>query len=188
MNAKTYLKTLLLGLLAATTFNHAIAAQPINEQAAQDGVEINNPNLWPKPENPVAKGSEQSAALKVVQGFFAAYGAGDMETLKQFVAEDVEWHIPGRHKLAGTKRGIDEFVGFFNKLGQAGFKAEVMILAANDTYVIDAHRGWSTAEGEKIDVNWVLLYQIENGKIQRVQNFSGALYRSDEFFNRFFSE
>ncbi|MDN3685175.1 hypothetical protein QW180_22665 [Vibrio sinaloensis] len=26
-----------------------------------------------------------------------------METLKQYVAEDVEWHIPGRHKLAGTK-------------------------------------------------------------------------------------
>ncbi|MDN3685174.1 hypothetical protein QW180_22660 [Vibrio sinaloensis] len=44
-----------------------------------------------------------------------------------------------------------------------------MILAANDTYVIDAHRGWSTAEGEQIDVNWVLLYQIKDGKIQRVQ-------------------
>ena len=53
----------------------------------------------------------------MVQGFFAAYGAGDMETLKQYVAEDVEWHIPGRHKLAGTKRGIDEFVRFFNQLG-----------------------------------------------------------------------
>ena len=188
MNTTKCLKTLLLSLFAAASFNSAVAAESTNTLAIQDAVEINNPTLWPKPANPVAKGSEQSSALKVVQGFFAAYGAGDMETLKQYVAEAVEWHIPVRHKLAGTKRGIDEFVGFFNQLGKAGFKAEVMILAANDTYVIDAHRGWSTAEGEQIDVNWVLLYQIKDGKIQRVQNFSGDLYRSDAFFNHFFAE
>lgn len=63
-----------------------------------------------------------------------------------------------------------------------------MILAASDTYVIDAHRGWSTKADSNIDVNWVLLYQIQNGKIQRVQNFSGDLYASDEFFEGFFSK
>ena len=61
-----------------------------------------------------------------------------------------------------------------------------MILAANDNYVIDAHRGWSnTDSGENIDLNWVLLYQIEGGKIKRVQNFSGDLYASDAFFTRY---
>lgn len=58
-----------------------------------------------------------------------------------------------------------------------------MILAANDTYVVDAHRGFSNVDGENIDINWVLLYQIEDGKIKRVQNFSGDLYRSDAFFD-----
>ena len=62
---------------------------------------------------------------------------------------------------AGTKRGITEFTEFFGKLGQAGFKAEVMILAANDTYVIDAHRGFSTAEDENIDLNWILLIKLK---------------------------
>ncbi|KJZ15299.1 hypothetical protein TW85_05820 [Marinomonas sp. S3726] len=151
----------------------------------QNTVEINNPALWPKPANPVASGSENSAALQVVQGFFGAYGKGDTDGLREFVADDVEWHIPGRHQLAGTKRGIDEFVAFFNQLGEAGFAAEVMILAANDTYVIDAHRGWSTKAKDSVDLNWILLYQIENGKIKRVQNFSGDLYESDMFFNKF---
>lgn len=178
-------KTLSVALLSALPMI-SLAAQ--NPQATLDSAEINNPELWVKPANPVALGSENSDALKVVQGFFGAYGAGDMEALKEFVAEDVEWHIPGRHQLAGTKRGIQEFVGFFNQLGNAGFKAEVMILAANDNYVIDAHRGWSTAEGESIDLNWILLYQIEDGKIKRVQNFSGDLYRSDAFFDGFFAE
>ena len=160
--------------------------QSMNQSAANDAVEINQAELWPKPANPVAAGSENSAALKVVQGFFGAYGKGDMEGLKSFVAEDVEWHIPGQHKLAGTKRGIKEFTDFFAQLGAAGFNAEVMILAANDTYVIDAHRGWSTKGDDNIDINWVLLYQIEDGKIKRVQNFSGDLYKSDKFFDTFF--
>lgn len=175
---------LLAGSLTACAGN----AVKVNSQALSDAAEINQPELWPKPANPVARGSENSSALQVVQNFFAAYGAGDMEALKRYVAEDVEWHIPGRHPLAGTKRGIDEFVGFFSQLGRAGFQAEVMILAANDSYVIDAHRGWSNVEGENIDLNWVLIYQIKDGRIKRVQNFSGDPYRSDEFFEAAFAE
>lgn len=181
---KVFTRALLLtGLVSVTAF---ATDMPVNNpKAAQDAVAINNPALWPKPENPVAAGSENNNALKVVQGFFGAYGKGEIESLKQFVAEDVEWHIPGRHQLAGTKRGINEFVTFFNQLGKAGFAAEVMILAANDTYVIDAHRGWSSNADENVDLNWILLYQIEDGKIKRVQNFSGNLYESDKFFEKF---
>lgn len=170
-----------VGFVASASF--AMAAS-VN----QDAVAINNPDLWPKPQNPIAAGSEQSEALQVVQGFFGAYGAGDMEALKDFVAEDVEWHIPGTHRLSGTKRGIDEFVEFFSQLGKAGFQAEVMILAANDTYVIDAHRGWSTNAEDNIDLNWVLLYQIEDGKIKRVQNFSGDVDAANAFFDGFFQD
>ncbi len=180
LSAKAIVLTAALALSACASHSSTD-----NYQAAKDAIEINQAALWPKPANPVAKGSENSAALKVVQGFFQAYGKGDMAALKSFVAEDIEWHIPGRHALAGTKRGADEFIAFFTQLGKAGFNAEVMILAANDTYVIDAHRGWSTKADTNIDLNWVLIYQIEDGRIKRVQNFSGDLYRSDEFFNRF---
>ncbi|MCV6602942.1 MAG: nuclear transport factor 2 family protein, partial [Cohaesibacter sp.] len=113
------------------------------------------------------------------------YAKGDTAMLKEVVAEDVEWHIPGRHALAGTKRGLDELGAFFQALHGAGFKAEVMILAANDNYVIDAHRGWSNTGTGDVDLNWVLLYQIIDGKIQRIQNFSGDLYTSDVFFDAY---
>ncbi|TDF35007.1 nuclear transport factor 2 family protein [Alteromonadaceae bacterium M269] len=164
----------------------AALANKLEQSKINDAKEINQAKLWPKPGNPVAAGSENSAALMVVQKFFAAYATGDLEAIKQYVAEDVEWHIPGRHALAGTKRGVKAFTEFFSLLGKAGFKAEVMILAANDTYVIDAHRGFSNTPDGNIDINWVLLYQIEKGKIKRVQNFSGDLYSSDAFFNHFF--
>lgn len=168
----------------------ACASQPANHypQAREDARAINNPALWKKPVNPVASGSENSPALKVVQNFFSAYGKGDMEELAKYVADDVEWYIPGEHPLSGTKRGISEFMDFFSQLGKAGFKAEVLILAANETYVIDAHRGWSTKAKDNVDLNWVLIYQIENGKIKRVQNFSGNPNLSDAFFQKEFAQ
>jgi len=150
----------------------------------QDAIAINNSSLWPKPANPVSSELAKNENIRIVMSFFEAYSKHDMEGIKKVMSKDVEWHIPGNHPLSGTKRGISEVMSFFEKLNIASFKAEVLILSANDNYVIDAHRGWSSTGKDDIDINWVLIYQIENGKIRRVQNFSGDLYRSDKFFNR----
>ena len=185
------MKSIYLTALSFTTLLASMcsySSEQTNYSAAiKDAQEINNQSLWPKPQNPISFGSQSSSALQVVQNFFSAYGSGKLDELSKYVAKDVEWHIPGRHVYSGTKRGSEEFTSFFSKLGEAGFKAEVMILAANETYVIDAHRGFSNVNGENIDINWILLYQIENGKIKRVQNFSGDLYASDAFFNSLFN-
>ena len=183
---KTYMPILLTLLLL---FGCTLTTQKGgNAKAKEDAKQINNPSLWPKPSNPVAPGSESNENLKVVQSYYAAYNKEDLEGIRQVMSEDVEWYIPGQHPLSGTKRGIPEILDFFKKLQLAGFKAQVMILAANGNYVIDAHRGWSNTGKGDIDLNWVLIYQIEKGKIKRVQNFSGDLYASDEFFSRMFSK
>jgi uncharacterized protein len=146
---------------------------------------INSPQFWPKPVNPIPTQLENNSNIQIVQDFFDAYGKNDLEGIRQVLAEDVQWHIPGRHPLSGTKNGIDEVMNFFEELGKVGFKAEVMILAANDNYVIDAHRGWSNVtNGENVDLNWILLYQIENNKINRVINFAGDQPLADEFFTK----
>lgn len=59
--------------------------------------------------------------IKVVQDFFAAYGANDLDGIAAVMGEDVKWHIPGRHPLSGTKEGRDEVLAFFAQLGVAGF-------------------------------------------------------------------
>lgn len=61
--------------------------------------------------------------IKVVQDFFAAYGANDLDGIAAVMDENVLWHIPGRHPLSGTKNGRDEVIAFFGQLGIAGFKA-----------------------------------------------------------------
>jgi uncharacterized protein len=175
---------ILLWMIIITTLFADVKAVDTSELENQ-ARSINSPQFWPKPVNPIPSQLENNTNIQIVQNFFEAYERNDLEGIRQVLAEDVQWHIPGRHPLSGTKNGIEEVMNFFYVLGKAGFKAEVMILAANEKYVIDAHRGWSNVTNvENVDLNWVLLYQIENNKIKRVINFAGDQPSADEFFTK----
>lgn len=120
---------------------------------------------------------------QVIADYYAAYTSGDMGRVADFFAEDIEWHIPGHHPLAGTKRGKEEVAAFFSQLGKAGFRAELIALMADENWVIDMHRGWSNREGLlNVDTTWVLAFRIENGKIREARNFSYDQAAADSFF------
>lgn len=121
--------------------------------------------------------------IKVVQDFFAAYGANDLDGIAAVMDENVQWHIPGRHPLSGTKSGRDEVLAFFAQLGSAGFKADPIYFGADDTHVVDIHRGWSNAPGKpNVDTTWALIYRIENGKIVEATNLSADQDAANTFF------
>ncbi|MFP7674905.1 nuclear transport factor 2 family protein [Marivita sp. S0852] len=121
--------------------------------------------------------------IQVVQDFFAAYGAGDLEGIAAVMDENVQWHIPGRHPLSGTKNGRDEVIAFFNQLGVAGFQADPIYFGADENYVIDIHRGWSNADGlPNVDTTWALVYRIENGRIVEATNLSADQDAANTFF------
>lgn len=121
--------------------------------------------------------------MKVVQDFFAAYGANDLGGIAAVMDENVKWHIPGRHPLSGTKNGRDEVLAFFAQLGVAGFQADPIYFGADDTHVVDIHRGWSNAEGKpNVDTTWALVYRIENGKIVEATNLSADQDAANTFF------
>lgn len=123
---------------------------------------------------------------RVIADYYAAYAAGDMNKIADFFAEDIKWHTPGHHPLAGTKRGKAEVTAFFRQLGKAGFRAELIALTADENWVIDMHRGWSNRSGNppgaNVDTIWVLAFRIENGKIKEARNFSYDQAATDTFF------
>jgi uncharacterized protein len=119
--------------------------------------------------------------LKVIEEFFAAYAAHDIERIRKTLANDVVWRIPGHHPLAGEKRGAEEVVAFFDQLGKANFKAQPLVIVAQDDYVIDHHRGWSDVAGG-LDITWCLVFKFEDGRIKDVTNFAGDQHKADLFF------
>jgi ketosteroid isomerase-like protein len=121
--------------------------------------------------------------IKVVQDFFAAYGANDLAGIAAVMDENVKWHIPGRHPLCGTKNGRDEVLEFFARLGTANFQADPIFMGADENHVVDIHRGWSNVEGKpNVDTMWALVYRIENGKIVEATNLSADQDAANTFF------
>jgi ketosteroid isomerase-like protein len=123
--------------------------------------------------------------IALIREYYAAYGAGDLTALRRFFAKDVRWTIPGHHPLAGTKVGVEEVLAFFTQLGRAGFRAELLALAADGDWVIDLHRGWSTTP-EGLDITWVLAFRIRGRKIVEAINFAGDQHAADAYFWRQF--
>ena len=130
----------------------------------------------------MAPGNTPEENKEVVQRFYAAYEADDLDGIRATLAEDVAWTIPGHHPLSGTKRGADEIIAYFGQLQRASFQAEVVALTAHDDWVIDLHRGWGSVDDREIDMRWVLAYRIQAGRIAEVQNFAADQHAADIFF------
>jgi hypothetical protein len=122
--------------------------------------------------------------VAVIQRYYEAYGAGQLDVIRnEIFAPNITWTIPGHHPLSGIKRGVDEVFAFFQQLAKAKFRAEVLFLGGNDSYVVDVHRGWSNLEqGENIDQLWALLFRVENGRIVEATNFLTDQHAADAFF------
>ncbi|MGY6650884.1 nuclear transport factor 2 family protein [Amycolatopsis sp. TRM77291] len=121
--------------------------------------------------------------VALIRRYYEAYGSGDLNALKQFFTPDIRWTIPGHHPLAGTKTGADEVIAFFGELARAGFRADVLYLAADGDWVVDLHRGWSTAPAG-LDITWVLAYRIQGKRIAEAINFASDQHAADAFFWR----
>lgn len=119
--------------------------------------------------------------LQTIQAFFAAYAAQDVAGVREVLAPDIRWTIPGHHPLSGTKHGVEEVLAFFDQLRKANFKAEPLVVAESGDYVIDHHRGWSDVAGG-LDLTWCLVFRFDSGKIQEVVNFCADQHRADLFF------
>jgi ketosteroid isomerase-like protein len=88
---------------------------------------------------------------QIVRDGFAAFSAGDQETLRRVIAVDAVWHVPGRNPLAGSYKGIEEILGFFGKtvaLSEGTFATDVHDVVGKDEHVFAAYTV-SGQRGEK---------------------------------------
>lgn len=130
---------------------------------------------------------ESHPNIALINNFFKAYAANDIEAISTIFAVDIKWHIPGTHPLSGTKLGVGAVLEYFQLLHKGHFQAEPVVMGVNDNYVIDCHRNWSNIEGrENLNNMSCLLWKIENGKIKEVYNFPENQQVVDSFFSKLY--
>jgi ketosteroid isomerase-like protein len=133
--------------------------------------------------------TQQHPNLLLIHTFFQAYANNDLDAIRQILDPNIEWVIPGRHPLSGTKVGVEEVLNYFKHLRVFSFQARPIVMGVNDEYVIDCHINWSNQEGgENIERMSCLLWKFSHGKIIRVYNFPEDQHAIDEFFNKAYGE
>jgi ketosteroid isomerase-like protein len=125
-----------------------------------------------------------SANVEVVEKMYQCFKSGDMETLKNEVfAEDLQWHLPGHHPMAGTKDGMAEVLAFFGRLRGLGLQVTPLGMGElNSGAVVEIYRATGEVEGAKLEALNCNHYTVKDGKITEVQVLMADQHGYDAFF------
>jgi ketosteroid isomerase-like protein len=130
----------------------------------------------------VAETAQDNAAI--IRRGYEAFNGGDLATLREVFAEDAVWHVGGRGRLSGEKRGRDAILGYFGQLGELSggtFRAELHDVVANDEHVIGLHTASGQREGKSIRVHTALVLHLRAGKISEAWEHAEDTQALDEF-------
>lgn len=123
--------------------------------------------------------------LELLRRGYAAYGAGDMDTINELFADDVVWHIGGRSALSGDYEGKEQVFGFFAKLlelSDGTSKVEVHDLLASDDHGVAVVKESATRGGSSHEGNAVHVFHLRDGRVTEFWDAQTDQYAADEFW------
>lgn len=97
------------------------------------------------------------------------YAGGDGSALRDLLAPDITWTVPGRNAIAGTYRGADEVLGYFTRrraLADSTFRMHRRdVLAGEGDRVAALTDGTATIGGRERTWSTVGLYDVRDRRI-----------------------
>ncbi|MDQ3986915.1 MAG: nuclear transport factor 2 family protein [Actinomycetota bacterium] len=122
-----------------------------------------------------------------LKGGYDAFNAGDMDTLRERITDDVVWHIPGQSPLAGDYKGQEDVFNFFGRIFQetnGTFKTEIHDLLANDEHGVGLVRVSAERGGKSLTQNVVHVFHLNpEGKTTEFWAFPEDTTVADEFWS-----
>jgi uncharacterized protein len=119
--------------------------------------------------------SEQENNKELVKKGYAAFAAGDVQTVMDLFDDDIEWTQPGQSAISGTFHGKTEVMEFLGRLAEKQPTVTVKrLIADGDTVVAITEVSVEGQTSEDVDV-----MTIRNGKTVRmdVHGDTGLLER-----------
>ncbi len=123
---------------------------------------------------------------ELVRSAFDAFAKGDVDTLRESMAQDAVWYVPGRNQLSGEHRGVDAILGFFARtmeLSGGTFRMDVHDVVANDDHTVALFDARAEREDRTYENRNVLVIHIRDGKLTETWLLSENQYAADEFFS-----
>lgn len=114
-------------------------------------------------------GAEANAA--VVRRIFDAFARRQGMALREVFADDVVWRVPGEGAMAGTfvgREAIFRFLGRLPKETDGTYRSELVDVLASDDRAAAVYRATGTRGGRTLDLEQVLLFRLDGGRVVEV--------------------
>jgi ketosteroid isomerase-like protein len=118
--------------------------------------------------------------VQVVRNLFAAFREGDLQSVIDAHAEDVDSQAPVTRTptslpWAGARRGREAITDYFHQIVETvqpePFE-DVVFTASGDRVVVEGHnKGTVIATGKVYEHGWVMIYTIRDGQIVRFRDY-----------------
>ncbi len=121
---------------------------------------------------------QQNTAL--VQKLYEAFGKGDLQTILNHLADDVDWSLEGPEIIpfAGKRKGIAQVTGFFEALATTltDPKLTIEVFVAQGDVVATRGRfgGTVKATGKSLEGPIGHFFTIRNGKVSHLVDFGNT--------------
>jgi RNA 2',3'-cyclic 3'-phosphodiesterase len=127
-----------------------------------------------EPLSTVELGSAPGAAdpLSVVRRFHSEqsrlYAGGSVEGVRELLAEDVVWHVPGASALAGEHRGVEAVLAYMDarrRIMDGTFRVLVHGAAVIAGRVVQLAGGAAVRDGREVAWETVGVFRVSDGRI-----------------------
>lgn len=93
-----------------------------------------------------------------------AFRDRDFDTIASLIAEDVVWHLPGDHPLAGDWEGRDQLFRLLAELGPLGFTIREHDVFASDDHVCALSYIGARRDDLEVETRVVSIFHYRDGR------------------------
>jgi hypothetical protein len=123
----------------------------------------------------------------LVRRAYAAFSAGDADTLIEVFAPDIVHAVPGSSAVAGDHKGTQDVLALYGRLGElsgGSMRVELEdVLSDGGNRVIAIHRATAERNGRTLSVREALLVTIVDGKVAEIQDFFTDIENVNSFWS-----
>lgn len=125
--------------------------------------------------------------VELVREGYEAFARGDMDWMREHLAQDIVWHVPGNNPLSGDHTGLDQVLGMFGKLMEltgGSFQQEIHDIVGGDEHVVVLVSGRAERpDGRSLENRSVQIFHVKEGKAIEYWIFNEDQAASDAFMS-----
>jgi hypothetical protein len=116
---------------------------------------------------------------------YTAFTKGDMDLIREILAEDVVHSVTGRSRISGDYHGKDEVLDFYVRvfeLSDGTFHSEPYCFLADDHHGVVLVQAAAERGGRILDDRGVDVHRFVEGRITEIRSVAGDQHAVDAFW------